>query len=381
VFLTVGLSTAMAAPFLTLFLDGTVHADAVHLALFLAAAPISTVVVATLVGTLSDRLPVRRPVLIVTALAGCVGTGLTAVLRDYWALLIVTVTVTALAGAMMPQVFAHAREALGDSDRVAMTMTSLRTVFSIAWVAGPPLAAILLNLGGFTLVYGAASAMYATAAVIVLTTLTDAPPPAPPTAAEPGGADPEGDAPGTVIVLTIAAFVLIRCATSLAVQALPLFTIRELHGDVGDAGLLLGLCAGLEVPLMLGFGYLATRIPVHRLLIAGTAGGLAYTALVLFADNIWLLGFGQLLNAASIAASTGLGIVYVQDMLPRRPGRASTLFSNTFTIGAVLAGPVLGAAQHAGYRMPYAVATVLGLAALGLLLTTGLGARVAASAT
>ena len=72
-------------------------------------------------------------------------------------------------------------------------------------------------------------------------------------------------------------------------------------------------------------------------------------------------------TAASIAALTGLGVTYVQDMLPRHPGRASTLFSNTFPAGAVLAGPVLGLAQHAGHRMPYAVAAVLSLTALVLL--------------
>ncbi|WP_199514797.1 hypothetical protein [Nucisporomicrobium flavum] len=43
------------------------------------------------------------------------------------------------------------------------------------------------------------------------------------------------------------------------------------------------------------------------------------------------------------------------------------LFTNTFPAGAVLAGPVLGLAQHAGYRMPYVVAAVLSAAALALL--------------
>nr|WP_275979963.1 MFS transporter [Couchioplanes caeruleus] len=364
VFLAVGLSTAMSSPFLALFLDEAVHADAAHVAVFLAAAPVSAVCISTLLAKVSDRLPVRRALLLATALAGCAGTALTAVLRDYWALLVVTVTLTAAAAAMMPQVFAYAREALHGSQRVAMTMSSLRTLFSIAWVAGPPLAAVLLDAGGFPAVYGTASLMYAVAALVVLTALRASPRPAPQQA---GAVRPGADAPRAVIWLTIVVFVLTRCAGALSVQSLSLFVTRELGGEVRDAGLLLGLCAGLEIPLMLGFGWLATRVPVHRLLLVGAACGLAYTSLVSVATSTAVLVAGQLLNAASIAALTGLGVTYVQDMLPRHPGRASTLFTNTFPAGAVLAGPVLGLAQHAGYRMPYVVAAVLSAAALALL--------------
>ena len=374
VFLAVGLSTAMASPFLALFLTEAVHADPLRLAVFLAAAPVAVVCVSTLVGRLSDRMPVRRTLLLATALAGCAGTGLTAVVRDYRALLIITVTLTAAAGAMMPQVFAYAREALHGSDRVAMTMSSLRTLFSIAWVAGPPLAAVLLGAGGFPLVYGTASLMYAVAAMVVLVALRE---PRQPTAAEAAAVRRGADAPRAVIWLTIAVFVLTRCAGNLSVQGLSLFVTRELGGNVGDAGLLLGLCAALEIPLMLGFGLLAARIPVHRLLVLGTACALGYTSLVAVAADTWVLVAGQLLNAASIAALTGLGVTYVQDMLPRHPGRASTLFGNTFPAGAVLAGPVLGLAQHAGYRMPYVVAAVLSAAALALLVLRRHGGKTA----
>jgi SET family sugar efflux transporter-like MFS transporter len=365
VFLAVGLSTAMASPFLALFLDDAVHADPVHVAIFLAAAPVAAVVVSTLVGKMSDRLPARRPVLLGTAVAGCAGTAVTAFARDYRVLLTVTVTLTALAGAMMPQAFAYAREALEGSDRVAMTMSALRTLFSIAWVAGPPLAAALLQGGGFVLVYGFASVMYAAAALVVLLALPSAP--AAHDAAVPAHRTGP-DASRLLIRLTVAVFVLTRCAGALAVQDLSLFVTRDLGGDVADAGLLLGLCAGLEIPLMLGFGFLSGRVPVRRLLMIGTACGLAYMLIVAFAGSLWQLAVGQVLNAASISALTGLGVTYVQDMLPGRPGRASTLFSNTFPAGTMLAGPILGAAQQAGYRMPYAVGAALCAGAMGLLI-------------
>ncbi|GAA1830059.1 sugar efflux transporter [Luedemannella flava] len=366
VFVTVGLSTAMAMPYLTLFLDDAVHASAVQAAVLLAAAPVASVVASAVLGRLSDRLPSRRGLLLGTALAGCAGSALTAVVRDYWVFLIITVTLTACAQAVFPQTFAYAREALEGSDRAAMTMSTLRTLFSAAWVAGPPLASILLTAGGFTLTYAIAAAMYALAALVVFLAFRQRRP----TAVEDDAADAAGaDAPRPIIWLTVAMFVLVWAAAYLAVQALPPFITSDL-GSIGTAGLLLGLCAGLEIPLMLGFGMLATRMPIHRLLVIGAACGLGYMALASFATSLWPLVVGQLLNATAIATMSGLGITYMQDMLPRDRGRSSTLYSNAIPMGALLAGPILGAAQQTGYRLPFALGAVLYAGALVLLLLT-----------
>jgi SET family sugar efflux transporter-like MFS transporter len=368
VLLAVGLSTAIAFPFLALFLDTAVHAGPARVTAFLVVAPLSSVLVSTLIGRLSDRRPMRRALLVVIATAGCVGSGLTAVVRDYWVLLGLTVTATAVAGALMPQAFAYAREVLQGSGRAAITMSRLRTLFSIAWVGGPPLAAVLFEAGGFTLVYGTASLMYALAAVVAFRWLA---PPA--TLAAPGGGDRPpprdgADAPRSVILLTVAAFTLLQCAGNLGVQAMSLFVSRDLGGSVRDAGLILGLCAGLEIPLMLAFGALSARVPLRRLVPIGPACSVAYFAIAVSATQTWQLAAAQLLNACSIAVVAGLGVTYVQDMLPRHPGRASTLFTNAFPTGAMLAGPVLGAAQHFGYRTAYGAGVVLCAAALVLLL-------------
>jgi SET family sugar efflux transporter-like MFS transporter len=54
-------------------------------------------------------------------------------------------------------------------------------------------------------------------------------------------------------------------------------------------------------------------------------------------------------------------------MLPHHPGRASTLFTNAFPAGAMLAAPILGVAQHVGYRASYLTAAGLAVLAFATL--------------
>ena len=83
--------------------------------------------------------------------------------------------------------------------------------------------------------------------------------------------------------------------------------------------------------------------------------------------SLWILGAAQLVNALFICAVSGLGISYMQDLLPGQPGRATTMFTNTFPIGATVAGPLLGLSIHFGYRLAYAIAVTLCAAGLVLL--------------
>jgi SET family sugar efflux transporter-like MFS transporter len=363
VFLTVGIATAVVGPFLGLFLSTAVEASPIQVTFFLVTASLSGVAMSWAIGRVSDHRPMRRTILVVAALAGCLGAAATAVVRDYWVLLALTATATAIAGSLFPQSFAYARQVLqrDDPGRAAMGISALRTVFSIAWVGGPSLAAFLLEVGDFQYVYGAASVMYLIAALLAARWLPEVEAPA----AARDGETVSTRAPWQVYPI-LAGFSLIQTSMVLNVQVMPLFISTELGGSVGDAGIILGICAALEIPLMLGFGRLSTRVPLRRIILFGGFCGVAYQALAASATSAWMLATAQILNAIFIAAAAGLGISYFQDMMPRFPGRASTMFSNTFPIGQILSAPLFGLAQEFGFRLAYGLN--LGLAALGLLL-------------
>jgi SET family sugar efflux transporter-like MFS transporter len=366
VFLAVGVSVALVVPFLALFLSSEVKAGPVQTTVILVAGPLSGVVAGTLIGRLSDRRPIRRKLLIVAALFGLAGAAATAVIRDYWVLFGIQVTALAIASSLFPQSFAYAREVLERvlPGRTAMGITSLRTVFSIAWVAGPPLAAVLIQTGGFRLVYGAAAVLYALAALLSTVALPDVAP-IERTEEKVSGAPVPAVGRGTLILVTVA-FTALQAPLTLGAQAMPLHISTDLGGKVTDAGLVFGLCAALEIPLLLSLGWLAGRVPVRALIIGGAAVGVGYFVTVFLAPAVWMLLAAQLLNAIFIAAVSGPSISFVQDLLPDEPGRATTLFTNTFPIGAMLAGPLFGVAQRFDFRWAYAMCAVL--CAVGLVL-------------
>lgn len=378
VFLATGFATALAGPFLTLFLTSAAHANALQLSVFLIAQPVCGIAASSLMGRLSDGRLQRRHVLLAASIGGCAGAASFATVRNYWLLLLLGCTVNAMAGAVMPQAFAHAHTVLAGDPAAAMLTSTLRTFFSLAWVAGPPLAALLLGAGGFGSLYAGAAVLYLVVAAVAAFWLKGPREPSDP-AAVAGRAPRPPQARRRSLWLTLVGLVACQSSLALNVQALPLHVREDLHGGVRDAGMILGLCAALEIPAMLGFGALSRRVPLRTLIRLGPVVGAGYFTLAAAATQVWQLAVAQLLNACYIAVIGGLAISYVQELVPSQPGRASTLYSNTFPCGAILAGPLLGLAVSNGYRMPYVAGVGLAIAAV-VLISAG-GVRKARPAT
>jgi len=361
----VGLGAALAFPFMSLFLSAEVGAGPLALGTFLLITPLASLVASTLLGRLSDARAVRRTLLIVGAVAGTLGYGLFAVLRNYWVLLLVSTTLVAVASSLLPQMFAYARQVLerGGSTRAPLIITGLRTLISLAWVAGPPLAALLVAKTGFTGLFAATGFVFGVVALLALRLpeVAEAPP-------VEEDVEPVAPGPQPRFALSVLAFVLLQGAISLGVVTLPLFVTEQVGGTTTDVGLIMGLCAGLEIPLMIGLGVLASRVDQRRLVLAGAVVGLGYFGAMLLVETTWHIAAAQVLNAIVISAVMGIGISYFQSLSPERPGYATTMFTNSATVASMLAGPLLALAQVLTYRTAYGMSLAMSLIGLVLLL-------------
>jgi SET family sugar efflux transporter-like MFS transporter len=121
-----------------------------------------------------------------------------------------------------------------------------------------------------------------------------------------------------------------------------LYTTKTLALNVQLVGWMAGLCAALEIPVMIIAGHFADRVGKQRLLLAAAAGATVFFCLLPLARTAALLLTLQLLNTAWTAAAMSIPMVMLQEESPGGAGTGTTLYSSAFMTAGVLAGAITG---------------------------------------
>ncbi|WP_337047751.1 sugar efflux transporter [Serratia liquefaciens] len=367
-----GIAGALLAPTLSLFLTTEVKVRPLWVGLFYTVNAIVGIAVSFLLAKRSDTRGDRRKLILVCCLMAVGNCLLFAFNRDYLTLITAGVLLSAIANTAMPQIFALAREYADSSAReVVMFSSVMRAQLSLAWVIGPPLSFTLALNYGFTVMFVIAAATFAICALLVWFTLPSVPRVAPVEPANTLIAAPSAPiAPVSawrnpdVRRLFIASVLMWTCNTMYIID-MPLYITADLGLPENLAGLLMGTAAGLEIPAMLLAGYYVKRFGKRNMMLFAVAAGiLFYAGLVVFKFKLALMVL-QLFNAIFIGIIAGIGMLYFQDLMPGRPGAATTLFTNSISTGVILAGVLQGAlVENLGHYAVYWLAALLAVAAL-----------------
>ena len=177
------------------------------------------------------------------------------------------------AGVGSSLLYAHLRHSGGSTADVVNT----RAIFSVAWVAGPPLAALIIGAFGNRAIL---AAIVAVAVLNVATTaamMSAAPAPGRTQTRLPAPTVADGPPASKLTAgLVMVAFVGLQATNAVAVSIMTIYVTQTMHLDIVWAGIALGVAAGLEVPALLAMGKLSDRYS-HLLLIAtGCLAGIAY---------------------------------------------------------------------------------------------------------
>jgi SET family sugar efflux transporter-like MFS transporter len=356
--LLLGIADSMIGPYLVLFGTGEAGLSPLQVGVFVSLIAVSGLAVSTWLGHRFDRSASRWPAFV--ALSGpALGYLALAGTTDYALLLLIAAGLLGAGLAAFPQVFSLARTHLarpgGGTDRGTPV---LRSVWSLAWAIGPLVGAAVLAWRGYD---GLMLLTALTFALVAVPLLVLGRTPAP----ERGPADEaaDGRVPRPMLVAA-AGFTFFHTAMLAGSVALPLYVTRTLDRPDGDVGLLFSACALVEIPAALGLLLVPARVSRRRLILAGMLLFTAYFALVATASGMPLLIGTQVARGVALAVVGALGITYMQDLLPRATGRATTMFANTLTIGSLISGVLAGAAAQAlGYRAALLLCGVL--AAIG----------------
>lgn len=358
-----GLTAALQTPTLSLFLTTEVKVRPFMVGLFFTGSALIGILVSQLLARYSDSRGDRRTLILICCLVGALASLLYAWNRNYLILLLPGVVLSTFGSTATPQLFALAREHRDLSGRSSVMFTSvMRTQVSLAWVLGPPLAFALALGFGFRTMYCCAAAAFIVSALIVWRYL----PRMQKTRVVTGGKlqTPRQNRRDTLMLFT--GCTLMWACNGLYLIAMPLYVVNTLLLPEKLAGVLMGLAAGLEIPVMLLAGYYARRVGKRNMMrLASLAGLLFYAATLCFSAALPLLII-QLFNAIFIGILAGIGMIYFQDLMPGQAGAATTLFANTTRMGWIIGGSLAGTvAEIWGY------ATVFWCAVAMMVLATG----------
>ncbi|MEL4015844.1 sugar efflux transporter [Dryocola clanedunensis] len=360
-----GIAGALQAPTLSLFLSREVEVRPFWVGLFYTVNAIAGILVSLLLAKRSDSRGDRRKLIMVCcvmAVANCV---LFAFNRHYLTLITLGVMFASIANTAMPQIFALAREYADSSAReVVMFSSVMRAQLSLAWVIGPPLSFMLALNYGFTTMFLIAAGIFVVSLAIIFFALPSVARIEQP--ADVALTEVSGWKDKNVRLLFIASMLMWTCNTMYIID-MPLWVSSDLGLPESLAGLLMGTAAGLEIPAMILAGYYVKRFGKRRMMVIAVAAGvLFYVGLIMFHSRTALILL-QLFNAVFIGIVAGIGMLWFQDLMPGRPGSATTLFTNSISTGVILAGVLQGALTESyGHYSVYWLIAGLSVVALGL---------------
>ena len=146
--------------------------------------------------------------------------------------------------------------------------------------------------------------------------------------------------------------------------ALPLIITSLPNGSYADVGVLSGLFAAIEIPIMLVAGAYNRNWQSWTLITIGAAAHILFLLGLGFISNVASIYALAVLNAAGTAIMVTLHISYVQDLLPDRPGLATSLMSISSLISRTLSALVFAGIglvySYAGAMMAMAMIALMG---------------------
>ncbi|EMF7365102.1 sugar efflux transporter [Vibrio vulnificus] len=339
----IGLCGAFFYPLTSLFLVEQLNASPMMLSLYMVVAVISSVSVSQVIAGKSDRGWQRKTILLISVSCQLVTVVSFIFIRDYWIAIAVVALLGSISGAAFGQLFALGRE-YGDKyvTDSASFVSTMRAGIAIAWVFGPPLAFLLKAAYGFEASFTVAAIVIALSILVIFRGI--------PNVERNLRVEKEPSRANGGWVSSVNSLVFIYCliivlafgANNLYIVSMPLYLSQELKVDANWLGVLFGVAALCEIPVMLWAGKLARRWSALSIMKVGIASGVLFYSAMLVVTNYTHLIIAQILNGIFIGTCATLGMVVMQDMMKDKLGTASTLFSNMLQLSMLVSSLSVG---------------------------------------
>ena len=349
--LLVSAANSMFNPVLSLFFNTELNFSPLQISIFFMLLPIATILIVQTVARFSD-IGLQRPAIIcIASLFGVASSYMLYMRPSFIVLCTIGLLLLGSYTVSFPQIYASAREYavkyLGGS---LMFATFMRSLASVSWVVGPPVAygiAMGYSFNTLFLVTAISFALICVTSFFFLPSVLDK-------AAVDKSRHIKWWTNRSVLVL-FASIGLMFTAFSSYINTMPLYFTQELKLDKDLPGYMLGLAAFIEIPLM----FLAARITKtfgikYVILVGGIALVIFLLLLLRPGDTNYYLII-TFFAALYIAFVATMGMVFFQELLPAIPGQATSLYINASVSGQIAGGGLISLAESGSYTIVYMV--------------------------
>lgn len=366
-----GLASSFVQPFMSMWGTLAVKMTPFGFGVFMTITAVSATVLSTLMAHWSDSHVARRTMLLIGAAGGIAGYLGYAYVQHPIALTIIGSLAIGVSTCCFSQLFAFVREDLARPENAGadspLLMSLLRVFFSLAWTIGPAIGALVMVHYRYRGIFVAAAGLFVLFLIGVLRFV-------PHRDHAPAVREAERESLASVLTRPVIlayfiGFVLLFAAFTMNMMNLPLLVTQKLGGTEGQVGLIFGIAPVVEMPLMVWFGRLAARGHQIALIRFGVAVAVVYFFALTFVTAPWHIYPMQLLSAISIAVTTNVAIMFFQDLVPGQTGVATTIFSNSFSVGGLIGYFAFGAlVETTGHRGVFFACAALSLITFGIVM-------------
>jgi SET family sugar efflux transporter-like MFS transporter len=334
--LVVQVGVGAAFPFVSLWAARVLGADPTRIGLLFTVSGLAGVASTVLIGAATDRTGRRVGwLLAIQALAVAAWVGMAFTTSYTGAITLNTLASiggSTLVFALLGDWLRHRRE-----PRAAEVHSTVRFALALGFLAGPMLGGLLAGRLGFSVLFLATALAMAVGLLSTLRWFHDAPPSEAPLT----DAKPRSGSTWPFVLYTLGSVIAFAALPSRFIL-IPLFVTDRLGATIEMVGLLFTFAVVCELPLFLLVGRLVQRFGAVRLLAAGFGAQVLYFTGLTLATEFWQLIAIEPLFAFTVATTANIGMLYVQDLLPRRTGAAVASSGAAFQLGPVLSAPLLG---------------------------------------
>ncbi|MBD1391319.1 sugar efflux transporter [Neiella sp. HB171785] len=358
------MSYSLIMPIMSYFLIKHLQAPPSYIGIYTIATALSGILLSQFLGGLLDRGKSGLPLFTISMTAALLAGIAFANVTNFWQALVVGVVLMGCASASFPLMLAMIRSYADSSGKNSVALNSqMRSGVSLVWIIGPTIAFTAVDWFGFSANFYLSAMLCLLVIVMAWTCLPKA------TTVQKSASTEQPKVPLSLELWLLGAVMLVgNLANTLYLTALPLYLTEELALPVSLPGMLMGLTAGLEIPIMLLVPRWAGRFGHYRMFTLGFGFALLFYIGMQFAESPLQLFALQALNAIYFGIFAGLGISLIQDAATARLGFASAFYTNAMRSG-MMAGTALAGllAQYWGFKHAMLGSIAAALVALALM--------------